>query len=84
MLSETFWTQNIASSQFDQNSNYIREAKVRPIKNQLYSLNTPNYVREFFLTRLKAVKKKKKKSEGLFVAISDFADVYCSNLDIYT
>ena len=45
-LNEAFWTQNIASSQFDEYPNYIREAKVRPIKNQLYSPNTPNYVRE--------------------------------------
>ena len=46
MLSETFSTPNIASSQFDEYSKYIREAKVRPIKDQLYSPNKPNYVRE--------------------------------------
>ena len=46
MLGEAFWTPNIASSQFDEIPNYIPEANVRPIKNQLYSPNTPNYVRE--------------------------------------
>ena len=30
----------------------IREAKVRPIKNQLYSPNTPSYVREQMLAQL--------------------------------
>ena len=33
--------------------NYIREAKVRPIKNQLYSPNTPNSVREQMFAQLK-------------------------------
>ena len=32
--------------------NYIREAKVRPIKNQLYSPNTPNYVSEQMFAQL--------------------------------
>ena len=33
--------------------NYIREANVHPIKNHLYSPNTPNYVREQMFTRLR-------------------------------
>ena len=34
-------------------ANCIREAKVRPIKNQLYSPNTPNYVREQMFAQLR-------------------------------
>ena len=37
MLSEDFWTPNIASSQFNDTPKYIHEAKVCPIKNQLCS-----------------------------------------------
>ena len=33
--------------------NYIHKAKVCPIKNQLYSLNTPNYVREQMFAQLR-------------------------------
>ena len=33
--------------------NYIREANVHPIKNQLYSLNTPKYVHEHMFAQLK-------------------------------
>ena len=33
--------------------NYIREAKVLPIKNQLYSPNTPNFVREQMFAQLR-------------------------------
>ena len=33
--------------------NYIRKAKVRPIKNQLYSPNTPKYVREQTFVQLR-------------------------------
>ena len=33
--------------------NYIREAKVRPIKNQLYSQKTPSYVREQMFAQLR-------------------------------
>ena len=32
--------------------NYIREAKIRPVKNQLYSSNTPIYIREQMLAQL--------------------------------
>ena len=32
--------------------NYIHEAKVRSVKNQLYSANTPNYVREQMFAQL--------------------------------
>ena len=32
---------------------YIREAKIRPIKNQIYSPNTPINVREQMLAQLK-------------------------------
>ena len=46
MFSEAFWTPNIASLQFDEYSDYVGEAKVRPIKDQLGSTNSPNYVRE--------------------------------------
>ena len=51
MLSEAFCTPNIASSQFDEY--YIREANVRPVKNQLYSPNTPNYDREQMFAQLR-------------------------------
>ena len=50
MLSEAVWTPNIASTN---TPNYIREAKVRPIKNQLYSPNIPNYVCEQMFTQLR-------------------------------
>ena len=33
--------------------NYIREAKIRPIMNQLYSPNTTNYVREQIFAKLR-------------------------------
>ena len=33
--------------------NNICEAKVRPVKNQLYSPNTPNYVREQMFAHLR-------------------------------
>ena len=33
--------------------NYICETKVHPIKNKLYSLNTPNYVHEQMFTQLR-------------------------------
>ena len=33
--------------------NYIRKAKVCPIKNQLYSPNTPNYVHEQMFAQLR-------------------------------
>ena len=42
MLSEAFWTPNIASSQFDEYSQLGSRTKARPIKNQLGSPNTPN------------------------------------------
>ena len=50
MLSEAFWTPDIASTN---TPNYIREAKVRPVKNQLYSPNIPNYVREQMFAQLR-------------------------------
>ena len=42
MLSEAFWTPNIVSSQFDEYFQLGSRRKVRPIKNQLGSSNTPN------------------------------------------
>ena len=42
MLSEAFWTPNIASSQFDEYFQLGSRRKVRPIKNQLDSPNTSN------------------------------------------
>ena len=39
---------------YDQiNPNYIREAKIFPIKNQVYSPNMPNDVREQMFTQLR-------------------------------
>ena len=44
--------------------NYIRKAKVCPIKNQLYSPNTPNYVREQMFAQLRTgLRDKKKRKE---------------------
>ena len=45
MPSEAFWTLNTL--------NYIHEAKVHPIKNQLYLWNTPNYFCEQMFTQLR-------------------------------
>ena len=42
MLSEAFWTPNIASSQFDEYFELGSRRKVRPVKNQLGSPNTSN------------------------------------------
>ena len=53
MLSEAFWTPNIASSQFDEYSQLGSRRKVRPIKNQLGSPTTPNYVREQTFAQLR-------------------------------
>ena len=49
MLSEAFWT----PSQLDEYSELNSRTKVRPIKNQLYSPNTPNYVREQMFAQLR-------------------------------
>ena len=46
MKSEAFWTPIIASSQFDEKPELYSQSKVRPVKNQLYSPNARNYVRE--------------------------------------
>ena len=55
MLSEAFRTPNIAYwvGVCVCAPNCIREAKVRPIKNQLYSPNTPKYVREQMFAQLR-------------------------------
>ena len=46
MLSEAFWTPNIALSQFDEYFQLGLQRKVRPVKNQLGLPNTSNWVRE--------------------------------------
>ena len=53
MLSEAFWTPNIASSQFDEYFQLGLHRKVRPIKNQLGSPNTSNSVREQTFAQLR-------------------------------
>ena len=69
ILSEAFWTPtpNIASSQFDEYPERyicnIREAKVRPIKNQLYSPNTSNSVHDQMFAQLRTGFRKKRDSQ---------------------
>ena len=41
--------------------NYIREAKIRPIKDQLYLPNTPSYVREQMFAQLRTGFTRKKR-----------------------
>ena len=54
MLSEAFqWTPNISSSQFEEYAQLYSRCPVRPVKNQLYSPNTPKYVREQMFTQLR-------------------------------
>ena len=45
--------------------NYIREAKVCPVKNQLYSPNTPSCVRKQMLAQLRTGFKLVSKSESV-------------------
>jgi len=45
--------------------NYIRKAKVRQIKNQLYSPNTPSYVRKQMFAQLRTGFKLVSKSESV-------------------
>ena len=53
MLSEAFWTLNIASSQFDEYSQLGSQRKVCPIKNQLGSPNTSKQVHEQTFAQLR-------------------------------
>ena len=53
MLSEAFWMPNIASSQLDENSQLGSQRKVRPVKNQLGSPNSSNWVREQTFAQLR-------------------------------
>ena len=53
MLSEAFWTPNIASSQFDEYSQLGSRRNVRPVKNQLGSPSTSNLVREQTFAQLR-------------------------------
>ena len=48
-----FWPQTDLHRRLTNTPNYTHEAKVCPIKNQLYSLNTPNYVCEQMLAQLR-------------------------------
>ena len=46
MLSEAFWTLNIALLQFDRYPKLGLQSKSFPVKDQLCLMNIPNYVRE--------------------------------------
>ena len=57
--------------------NYICEAKVRPIKNQLYSPNTPNYVREQMFALIKNGLKTEQRQEQRYPFLRVYAVFSC-------